>query len=152
MITYVDIDSLEKAQELRVLRNECAEWMTGDTGQISPEQQEKFYREKLVTGLVEGYLAYDGDEPVAYGLLVWDDEHRVWSSHGVKTTRRGAGIGGAISVENAKRAHAQGVPIWAEVRRDNGASQKITRAAGYKLLDTYERDGITIDLFCCEVP
>ena len=67
MITFGVIDGLEAAEDLRVLRNECAEWMTRDTSQITPGQQRAFYEQKIATGKVEGFLMFD-DEPVAYGL------------------------------------------------------------------------------------
>lgn len=150
MITFSAVDSPERAEELRVLRNECAEWMTRDTGQISAERQQQFYRDKVVTGKIEGFLMLDGGEPVAYGLLIWDEEGRAWSSTGVKASRRGAGFGRAVTVENVRRAHARGVPMWAEVRRDNAGQQKICHSIGYHVTDTFTRDGLAIDLMRCD--
>ena len=150
MITFGVIDGLEAAEVLRVLRNECAEWMTRDTSQITPERQREFYREKIATGKIEGFLMFD-DEPVAYGLLIWDDEGRAWSSTGVKADRRGEGFGEAVTIENVRRAHAHGVPMWAEVRRDNAGQQKICRRIGYQVTGTIERAGHVIDVMRCDV-
>jgi ribosomal protein S18 acetylase RimI-like enzyme len=142
------------AEALRVLRNECAEWMTRDTSQITPEQQREFFREKIATGKVEGFLLLDGlldgAEPVAYGLLVWDGQGRAWSSTGIKADRRGRGLGWALTVENVKRAHARGVPIWAEVRADNAPQQKICRAIGYQVTGFFARGGVVIDVMRCD--
>ena len=150
MITYDDIDTLGKAEALRVLRNECAEWMTRDTSLITPQKQAVFFEEKLATGLVEGFLMRDGGDPVAYGLLIWDGDGRAWSSTGVKTSRRGEGFGRAVTVENVRRAHARGVPMWAEVRRDNTGQQRICASIGYLVTGTFDRDGVTVDVMRCD--
>lgn len=151
-ITFKTIDSLEMAEELRVLRNECAEWMTKDTSQIPVQQQRIFYWEKLATGKIEGFLMYDGDSPVAYGLLIWDDKvfGRAWSSTGVKISGRGRGYGRKVTIENVRRAHAHGVPMWAEVRRDNAGQQRICLTMGYHLVNSFGRDGMAIDLLRCD--
>ena len=150
MITFEPIDSLEKAETLRLLRNECAAWMTRDTRRISPERQREFYAQKIETGLVEGFLMLADGDPVAYGLLIWDGQGKAWSSTGVKTAARGAGHGRAVTVENVKRAHAHGVPMWAEVRRDNTGQQKICLSIGYYLVSSTIRDSLTIDVMRCD--
>lgn len=152
MITFENICTLEEAEELRVLRNECAEWMTQDTSQIPPETQRVFFWEKLATGLIEGFLMYDDGKPVAYGLLIWDSKvfGRAWSSTGVKISERGKGFGREVTVENVRRAHSHNVPMWAEVRRDNTGQQKICHSIGYVTVDTFTRDGLVIDLMRCD--
>ena len=150
MITFEAIDSLERAEALRVLRNECAEWMTRDTGQITPERQREFYAQKIATGKVEGFLMLSDGDPVAYGLLIWDEQGRAWSSTGVKAAARGAGFGRAVTVENVKRAHAHGVPMWAEVRRDNAGQQRICHSIGYQVVGTLDRDGLAVDVMRCD--
>ena len=150
MITFEPVDSLVRAEQLRVLRNECAQWMTWDTHLISPERQQEFYRQKIVTGKIEGFLMFAETEPVAYGLLVWDEAGRAWSSTGVSSARRGEGFGRAVTIENVKRALGHGVPMWAEVRRDNLGQQKICHSIGYHVTDTLSRDGLTIDVMRCD--
>jgi ribosomal protein S18 acetylase RimI-like enzyme len=150
MITCEAIDSPARAEQLRVLRNQCAAWMTRDTSQISAAQQEEFYRSKIATGQIEGFLMCDGDEPVAYGLLIWDDQRRAWSSTGVAAARRGEGLGRAVTVENVRRAHARGVPMWAEVRADNAAQQKICHSIGYQVIATISRAGVDVDVMRCD--
>jgi ribosomal protein S18 acetylase RimI-like enzyme len=150
MITFDAIDDLGKAEELRVLRNECAEWMTNDTSQITPERQRQFFVEKIATGKVEGFLMRAGSQPVAYGLLVWDEQGRAWSSTGVSVNQRGQGYGWTVTIENVRRAHAHGVPMWAEVRRDNAGQQKICHRVGYHVTGTIERDGVTVDVMRCD--
>lgn len=150
MITYLPVDSLPKAETLRVLRNECAEWMTKDTTEITQERQRAFFKNKIATGKVEGFLMCAAGEPVAYGLLVWDDAGRAWSSTGVKTDRRGQGYGRLVTVENVRRALAHGVPMWAEVRRDNAGQQRICHQIGYEVTDTFTRDGLLIDVMRCD--
>lgn len=152
MITYKNITTIEEAETLRTLRNECAEWMTQDTAHISEAQQRVFFWEKLATGLIEGFLMYDAERPVAYGLLIWDGRvfGRAWSSTGVKISERGKGFGRLVTTENVRRAHAHNVPMWAEVRCDNAGQQKICRSIGYYVTDTFHRDGLDIDLMRCD--
>jgi ribosomal protein S18 acetylase RimI-like enzyme len=151
VITAFDpIDSPAKAEELRVLRNECAEWMTNDTSQITPERQQQFYTEKIAAGKIEGFLMRAGGLPVAYGLLIWDEQGRAWSSTGVAVSQRGQGYGMAVTIENVRRAHAHGVPMHAEVRRDNTGQQKICRRIGYQITGTLERDGTAVDVMRCD--
>ena len=150
---FKTIDSPEMAEELRVLRNVCAEWMTKDTSYISPSRQQEFFKQKILTGKIEGFLMYDDEvsaDPVGYGLLVWDEEGRAWSSTGTNPNARLRGFGTAVTVEIARRAHAHGVPMWAEVRCDNVGQQKIMPRIGYVTLKTFERDGFTIDLMRCD--
>jgi GNAT superfamily N-acetyltransferase len=151
-ITYANIDNLEKAEELRILRNECAEWMTKDTRQISAQDQRIFYWQKLATGKVEGFLMYDDGYPVAYGLLIWDEKisGRAWSSTGVREAERGNGYGRKVTIENVRRAHAHGVPMWAEVRRDNAGQQRICLTIGYQVTGTFNRGNLIIDLMRCD--
>jgi hypothetical protein len=149
-VALVTIDTVEKAQELRILRNECAEWMTRDTDPISPEQQEKFFAEKLATGAVDGFLMYADGKAVAYGLLIWGPDGRAWSSTGVKISERGNGYGRTVTIENVKRAHRHGVPMWAEVRCDNAGQQRICHTIGYETVDTFHRDGLDIDVMRCD--
>jgi GNAT superfamily N-acetyltransferase len=150
MITFSDVDSRDKAEDLRVLRNQCAEWMTKDTSHISPGQQQEFYQQKITTGQVEGFLVYDGGQPVAYGVLIWDEQGRAWSSTGVTPSRRGEGLGRIITIENVKRAHRHGTAMWAEVRRDNAGQQKICASIGYQPVMSIDRDGLTIDVMRCD--
>jgi ribosomal protein S18 acetylase RimI-like enzyme len=125
--------------------------MTRDTAQISEEQQREFYAARIVTGQVEGFLMCDGGEPVAYGLIVWDDAGLAWSSTGVAAARRGEGFGRAVTVENVKRAFAHGASMYAEVRRDNAAQQKICLSIGYHVTNTISHDGETlVDVMRCE--
>jgi len=149
MLSFEPVDSLERAEVLRVLRNECAEWMTRDTSLISAEQQQVFYRERIATGQVEGFLMLAGARPVAYGLLIWDEDGRAWSSTGVSVSKRGAGYGRIVTVENVRRAHGHGVPMWAEVRRDNLGQQRICLSIGYETVDEIMRDGMIVDVMRC---
>jgi len=150
MISFDAIDTADKAETLRLLRNECAEWMTGDTSQISPERQQGFFREKIATGEVEAIFLLADGEPAAYALLRWDDQGRAWSANGVSASRRGEGFGRAVTIEIARRAHSRGVPMWATIRTDNERQQKICRAMGYEQVDVITRDGVTMDLMRCD--
>src|SRR5262249_39875440 len=63
-ITFKRVNSPERAEQLRVLRNECAFAMTRDTSQITRVQQRRFFDERVSTGEVEGFLMSANGEPV----------------------------------------------------------------------------------------
>jgi predicted GNAT superfamily acetyltransferase len=149
-LEFEAIGSPEAAETLRVLRNQCAQWMTRDTSQITRAAQQEFYAARIVTGKIEGFLVRADGEPVAYGLLIWDEQGRAWSSTGVAAARRGEGFGRIITIENVRRAHGHGVPMWAEVRRDNLAQQKICLSIGYHVVSAFTRDGTAIDVMRCD--
>src|SRR5258708_16637716 len=98
MITFEPVDSPERAEDLRVLRNECAEGMTWDTSLITAERQQEFYRQKIATGKIEGFLMFAAGEPVAYGLLIRDDQHRASSSTAAKAAPRREPFGRTLTV------------------------------------------------------
>ena len=68
----------------------------------------------------------------------------------MRASRRGEGFGEAVTIENVRRAHARGVPMWAEVRQDNAGQQKICRRIGYQVTGTITRGGHVIDVMRCD--
>ena len=152
MKIFSEIDSYETAEVLRQIRNQCAEWMTNDTSQITKPMQMVFYKEKFLTGTMEGSILYDDGIPVGYAYLVWIDG-QVWSSTGVAENFRGLGYGRDCFSENVRRAHRMGLPLWAEVRCDNKSQQHISRTTpGFHQVQTNEKNGVPIDVQYWSVP
>jgi GNAT superfamily N-acetyltransferase len=150
MKTFCEIDSYQTAEVLRVIRNECAEWMTNSTEQITAEQQREFYESRIASSprTIEGSILYDDYAPVGYAYLVWDDWGNPWSSTGVLASMRGMGYGKAVFRENVRRAHSYGKPLYAEVRCDNKPQQHVSRTTpGFVLMETgIEKNGVLIDI------
>lgn len=134
------VDTLEKAQHMRVLRNEARYWMTGGTTEITEEQQEEFFRNRLVTGEIAALLLYEDDVPVAYALL-----RDGWMSCGVGEQYRGRGLGTLI----VTAITAAGTMRWPEVKlevwRDNVRAVRTYKRTGYRLVESSERDGRLVD-------
>ena len=141
-----------EAEELRLLRNECASFMTGSTEPISEEQQHRFFWEKLLPKVVDGYLLYEGDVPVAYSLLFPDQNHdsQGWLSAGVTESARGKGYGSIVIEAVTCRGLDRFGRVLGEARADNIASIRTCSKAGYRVVTTYEKNNVLMVLL--EIP
>lgn len=134
-----------QAEELRGLRNECREFMTRDTAEITADQQREFLAGPLADGTAWAYLlrvARDASA-VAYGMLR-DGGDCLWLSCGVTGTARGRGYGTLI-VRFVTAARGSG-PVRLEVWKDNAAARRVYEKAGYAVTGSGIRDGRVIEL------
>lgn len=94
-------------EQLRRIRNECREYMTGDRDEITPEQQsqfeEKYDLDHEGIYLLRGGWDYDSDSDIAFALdkeavlgflyLRRRDPHTWTATYGVREDARGMGYG-----------------------------------------------------------
>lgn len=102
-------------EDLRQVRNQCAEFMTGDRTYISRERQAEYRRRLPPSSQV--YVVYEGDVGVAFMYLRLRGDAWV-PTYGVIGRKRGMGLGQllvALSQAIASR-------LELEVRRDNAAA------------------------------
>lgn len=123
------------AEMLRVLRNQCREWMTGNTDVIEYEDQQRWFAGiRPRDWRIFLYLdtpwpnVTDTFDAVAYGLLRLEGE-RWWLSFGVTEGRRGQGIGRQVAQHLLRCDVAS--EVWADVSYDNEASMRALMAAGF---------------------
>jgi L-amino acid N-acyltransferase YncA len=138
----VEATTPEHAERLRQLRDECRAYMTGSTGPITPEDQQRWF-----AGLDRGawwiflYAEEAGGQHVAYGLLRLEGA-RWLLTFGVAAAHRGRGLGKAVARDLLSRAPAH--VVWTDVREDNAASLGALRAAGFT--GGVVHDGVVRDL------
>jgi RimJ/RimL family protein N-acetyltransferase len=144
-LTIEIVTTPEQAEELRRLRNECRQFMTRDTAEITAEQQREFLAGPLADGTAWAYLLRParGSDAVAYGLLRDDGDH-LWLSCGVTGTARGRGLGTLI-VQFVTAAAGRG-PVRLEVWQGNEAARRVYEKAGYAVTGSGIRDGRVFEL------
>jgi GNAT superfamily N-acetyltransferase len=130
-LSFVRVTDHNQAMQLRYVRNECRQFMTRDTHEITVEGQERFFWKELVTGdEYEAYLLYDYRLPIGYGMLHRDDS-KTWMSMGLIASVRGKGLGTLL----ARLITAVGLmksDVWLEVWGHNFPAVAAYCAAGYR--------------------
>lgn len=145
-------ETLEHAEYMRRVRNECRQFMTRDTREISREDQIAWFQalDRDTTRPFFG-LAIDikngvaSGDVLAYGLVRLID-NRWWISGGVLPEWRGHGYGRKLfealtSIVNDGMHRT----CWLEVRASNTRAYNLYRALGYiPLRDDWGDDDIWI--------
>lgn len=133
MISFEAVATLAQSQELRVLRNECREFMTGSTAEISEARQRVFFGTHIVPGLVHAWLLRRDGKAVAYTLLRPAEDGALWMSCGVAAAARGSGLGTlAVSLVTAMGHHLNPkAPVRLQVWVSNTRARRCYVKAGY---------------------
>ena len=143
IVTFERVTTWPQAQALRRLRNECRQFMTRDTAEITSEQQGRFYEDAILSGKVTAVLARRDGLPAAYGLL-WPGPGELWLSCGVAEGTRGKGLG--LAVVRYVTGLAGGKPVRLEVWQDNDAARRVYEKAGFTVTGSGVRGGRTFEL------
>lgn len=146
IVTAEVVTTWPQAQELRALRNECREYMTGDTAEITREQQLEFFETRILPGDVRACLLRRDGRAVAYGVLRKDRAGGWLMSCGVTASARGQGLGTAVVRMVTAMASDTGRPVRLEVWQDNAAARAVYEKAGYAVTGSGVRDGRTFEL------
>lgn len=139
-ITAEIVTTLEQAQELRRLRNQCAAFMTRDPRRVSKDRQREFFGTQIAPGAVRAWLLRHDSEAVAYGLLR-AAEGSWWLSCGTAATHRGQGLGLVIVRLATAAGLDTGLPVRLEVWADNTAAVHVYEKAGYVTETETVREG-----------
>lgn len=133
MISFEAVTTLDQAQELRVLRNECREFMTGSVAEISEERQRVFFAGRIATGQVHAWLLLQNGRAAAYAILRPADDGALWMSCGVAGKARGNGLGTlTVNLVTAMGHHLNPkAPVRLEVWRTNLRARRVYVKAGY---------------------
>ena len=134
-LTARPVHTDEDVEMLRQIRNSGREWMTRDTAEITPEQQDKWWKAR---GVAAGnvWLFRESATDVGYGLLRRDADGRLWCSLAVLKAHQGRGHGAAIY---RWLALAVGETVWAEILADNTPSLRAAFRAGFSLMYAADR-------------
>lgn len=135
------VTTLDQAQELRVLRNECRAFMTRDTSEISEEQQAEFFTGRIQPGAVKAFLLREDGRAVAYAILRPAGDGTLWMSCGVTGDARGRGLGTVVVRLATTAGLDAGQPVRLEVWAGNEPAVRAYEKAGYVTESVQERGG-----------
>ena len=131
-------NTLEHAEHMRVVRNECRQFMTQDTREISREDQVTWfqaldrYHTRPFVGLT--YNIHNGQATgavIAYGLVRKIDS-RWWISGGIAPEWRGQGFGRELfSALTTIVTRGIGRACWLEVHGDNERAFRLYASLGF---------------------
>lgn len=130
LMRLVPVTTPTDLEHLRIIRNECREFMTHNTNEISQEQQVGWWANvsdhpdwKVWLVYVPGWI-----EPVGFAMLR-RAVTRWYATLGLRAWMRGQGYGTLIY--RGLRDLAPTDAVWAAIRDDNTASIRAAEKAGY---------------------
>lgn len=129
-------------EALRQVRNECRDYMTGHTAEITPEQQQNWW-DHVVDHTNNWFYVFslepDASRPqdfIAFAALSYHDG-TMWPTYGLRASHRGCGIG--REVIQFTLIAAQG-PLRGNLLASNEAVKKLDYELGWNPIG--EHDGI----------
>ena len=147
------VTGLPDVLRVRVLRNACAQYMTGAQDPIGWWAQVRWYlrhyRQAVREGRYRVYLFSEASEPVGYGALQLSDG-QLLVTECVATECRGRGIGQAILDELIAIARREGRDLIAEIWTSNRPSIGLHEKAGFVLEDTRDHQGESLSVYRLE--
>jgi len=137
-LVFVPVISDKDVENLRLIRNECRNFMTRSTEEISQEQQINWYfnvnKDKnklfLLHKIYHGVVA----DAIGYGYIRIEDDH-VLLSGGLTESERGKGHGQFLFhflIQNSKNYN---LPIKLEVLKTNSVAFSVYTKLGFKLIN-----------------
>lgn len=121
------VETLEQAQVMAFIRNTCRLFMTRHQDEITPEQQEVWWR-NLDHAKTRCWI-YGSVAPYGYGL-VRIEEGREWLSGGLLPEARGQGLGKCLFRHLIQQC--RGEP-WLEVLATNTMAYGLYRSLGFEI-------------------
>lgn len=110
----IEITAGRHVEALRMLRNLTSDGFSSFNGQITREQQEKWWLS--MQGKFHGWLYSVDDTYVGFGLVRLAEDGLWWNSIGVHPDHQGWGYGSYITHDVLVRCQMR---MYAAVRRDN---------------------------------
>lgn len=132
MLIPTPVQTPEEIEAMRQIFNLCREFMTKPLSPITPEQQEKWWKElPSKVKKFKAFLYRDEGEIVAYSLLQWHHDGRITPLFGITARARGHNI--AREIIRHYLSEADG-PLHGEELSSHAAIIKLNQEAGWKLL------------------
>lgn len=125
-------------EQLRLIRNECKNFMTRNTSEITKEQQQNWYNNLdkennelfLLNAVHHGVAA----EPIGYGYIRVENGS-VLLTGGLLKTQRGKGYGYILFDYLVKNSKKFDLPIKLEVLKTNTVAFAVYSKLGFKFKD-----------------
>lgn len=139
-LVFKRVTTANEAEMLRVIRNQCKDFMTRSTDEITPEQQQEWF--KTAFKKYELYIAYAIEHGVCivdagYGLIHLNDGEYLLSG-GLVPGYRDKGLGSVLFkflVDNCNKQQ----PIRLEVLKSNTRAFKVYEKLGFKTYSETDR-------------
>ena len=127
----VHVTRLDQAETMRVIRNSCREFMTNDTHEILPTEQQAWFESIRNSETVLPFI-YQPRRGAAmgYGLIRFERD-KWWVSGGLLPAHRGQGIGKDLFFELADYVNALGHTCWLTVWQWNEPAWRTYQALGF---------------------
>lgn len=124
-------ETLDDAENMRLVRNSCREFMTRSPLEISREDQIEWFT-SLDRDSIQPFIGFAGSRlaPMAYGLVRKIDGEWFLSG-GLLPDWRGAGYGKMLFCGLTAHVHAKRANAYLEVRASNDRAINLYRSLGY---------------------
>lgn len=142
--TLIPVNSLDQVECLRLIRNDCRNFMTRHNEEISKQQQLDWYNllDKEKTQLFLFYEIYHGVSspgPIGYGVIKIEDDCTLLTG-GLSYRERNKGLGLILFDLLVKESKKFSLPIKLEVLKTNNRAKNIYTKLGF--VDFNETDKI----------
>lgn len=134
----VHVTTPEQAERMRVIRNDCREFMTNDQHEITADEQQQWFASikddaNILPFLYKPLPQQFYPEPFGFGLLRCVSD-KWWLTGGLLKEWRGKGYGEGLFDDLAHYVHQMGHTAWLTVLETNDAG-----------IATYKKLGFVVD-------
>lgn len=136
-VSFVPITNIEDAQIMRVIRNECKDYMTRDTSFITEEQQERWF-EQLDKENMKMFLMHEKDDVIGFGYCRCDN-NETYLTGGLRKECREKGYGRLLFLHLLETAKSCGTRITLEVLNTNVRARRLYDKIGFHVVETTDR-------------
>lgn len=140
----LNVDNLNMAESLRLIRNECKEYMTRYNKEISKEQQTKWFL-SIDKNKTIPFLFFENKNPIGYGLITFEENISLISA-GIIEKYRGLGHGKILFnllINECKKLNSDDIKL--EVLKTNIRAYKLYKKLGFKIVSE-DQDKYTMKL------
>lgn len=129
-IVFFDEVKDDHRHHLRLIRNDCREFMTHNRDEITAAQQDEWWETDARKAMDLRLYWTTGGLPVAYGL-VREIDGKSWISGGVMGGWRGKGIGRRIFTAMTDEVLSRRPDVWLDVLETNAPARALYGSLGF---------------------
>jgi ribosomal protein S18 acetylase RimI-like enzyme len=137
--------TLADAEMMRIIRNECREYMTNNTGHINLFSQIRWWRKIRNDPNWMPYLLWEENVPVGYGIIRFKTGMH-WITGGIITERRGQGLGRTLFAELTGMV-TKSSAAYLEVLASNQKARNLYESLGYRSIGEWRKGVITMSAY-----
>lgn len=141
-IIFTPITKLDDAQVMRVIRNECKDYMTRDTSFITEEQQEKWFSQLDLDNIKMFlmHICYHGAaiDTIGFGYCRRENDE-VYVTGGLRPDSRDKGYGKLLFTYLVEQSKSFDCRITLEVLNSNSRAKRLYEKIGFYNIDKNDR-------------